>query len=392
MKVLVITNLYPPHYLGGYELLCKQVCDYLKKCGHEVDILTSDYMSSVDDDPSVHRSLRLIQNFGYAFKDSLSLRMKMPSVEKYNSKITSERINTFKPDIIFLWSQLRLTLGCALTAELSGIPVTYSLNDEWPRWYKPLKLKLNPGRIIKYTFRNIIAPTITTDQLQFKNCVSISRCTRDGIASEVQTFTSKKVIYQGITPDDFPFKEKSPNGHTSRLLYVGQIYEDKGLTTLIEGLNILEKDNPSELTIVGDGPPEYLSILKNKAKTLESKVDFTGKVVRSKLPEIYQQHDIFIFPSKFREPFGLTHLEAMACGTPVVSSLSGGQKEFLKNKENCMTFETGNATDLAFKIKTLINDEELRLKIIQNARKEVEDNFTTERYLKEIHQHLMNLV
>lgn len=392
MKVLVITNLYPPHYLGGYELLCKQVCDFLMENGHEVKILTSNFQSSHDASPLVERSLKLIQNFGSAFKDSLRIRANMPAIEKFNFNKTHATIIHFKPDIIFMWSQLRLTLGCSLAAEQSGLPVSYTLNDEWPIGYKPLEFKMNPGRMINYFFRRKLFPTITTDQIKFKNSFSISKCTRDSIAEEVKTFTSQKIIYQGINLDDFLFKQKSELRNQSRLLYVGQIYEDKGLSTLVKAFEILEKDGKHQLTIVGDGPAEYTQSLKERAKSLSSMVIFKGKVLRSELPDIYHNHDIFIFPSECREAFGLTHLESMSCGTPVISSLSGGQREFLKNEINCLTFEAGNAVDLASKIKRLICDTDLSLKLIKNGRNEVKNNFTTERYLNEILQHLMAIV
>src|SRR5437870_5404347 len=45
MKILVISNLYPPHYVGGYELHCEQITEGLRARGHEIQVLTSDYVA-----------------------------------------------------------------------------------------------------------------------------------------------------------------------------------------------------------------------------------------------------------------------------------------------------------------------------------------------------------
>ena len=63
MRILIITNLYPPQYLGGYELLCYQVAEYLMAQGHQVEVLTSDFMSEGELEKGVSRSLKIFQDF-----------------------------------------------------------------------------------------------------------------------------------------------------------------------------------------------------------------------------------------------------------------------------------------------------------------------------------------
>jgi glycogen(starch) synthase len=67
MKILAITNLYPPHEIGGYELRCRDVCDRLKSLGHDIHILTSDH--HINDrpeiiQPQVTRKLRVNGMYG----------------------------------------------------------------------------------------------------------------------------------------------------------------------------------------------------------------------------------------------------------------------------------------------------------------------------------------
>jgi glycosyltransferase involved in cell wall biosynthesis len=317
--------------------------------------------------------------------------MSMPKIERQNQLITEEKINEFQPDLIFLWSQLRLTLGCAYTAENSEIPCVYSFNDEWLRWYCPVQLNRTLKRLIKYIFLNKLFRIINASQLKLQNCFSISECTHVGIAAEVTNLKTKRIIYQGVHLADFPFSTpREQISNTVKLLYVGQLYEDKGLSTIGDALKALESKGDFSLTIVGDGPPEYIKKLKEMCSTLKTQVTFTGKLPRTQLPQIYSLHDIFIFPSICREAFGLTHLEAMACGLPVISSLSGGQREFLKDGVNSLTFNAGNHLQLAAQISTLVQNNNLRLDLIANGRKEIEENFNTKRYFNEIHEYLIN--
>ena len=102
------------------------------------------------------------------------------------------------------------------------------------------------------------------------------------------------------------------------------------------------------------------------------------------MPRVYREHDIFAFTSTWREPFGLTHLEAMASGTPVVSTTVGGQAEFLRDGENALTVAPGNPRALAEALGRLIRDDELRQRIAQEGRRTVETEFTLSRYVGEL--------
>lgn len=64
---------------------------------------------------------------------------------------------------------------------------------------------------------------------------------------------------------------------------------------------------------------------------LEGRVSIKGHIEHEKLPKIYANHDIFLYPSEFDEPFGLVFLEAMATGTPVISTDVGSVKEIIKD-------------------------------------------------------------
>jgi glycosyltransferase involved in cell wall biosynthesis len=120
---------------------------------------------------------------------------------------------------------------------------------------------------------------------------------------------------------------------------------------------------------VGGGDKTGLELLAKK-KDVEKHVVFHGYVVPEKIPQYYKAADICVFPSR-RDPAGITLLEAMASGTPVIASNRGGGPEIVSNGENGLLFEPQDADALPRAILALHQDSELRKAISHNALKTV---------------------
>ncbi|MBF0408000.1 MAG: glycosyltransferase family 4 protein [Candidatus Riflebacteria bacterium] len=400
MKILIISNLYPPHYLGGYEILCAQVVESFIRSGHEITVLTSNFTSSaspssVQTSEKVHgnseqrpeqiiRKLTLYPDFG---KPPVIDRMMRLSQTRHNRNLTREIIAKGNFDAIFIWSQLRLSIGCAAAAEESGIKVFYTFNDEHIIGYKPAEFSLYPIKLLKYLRDRYIFQDITFENLKFQRTTCISATLKNNLLRQGLKIPDSKVIFQGIPVENFPCKENSGEIHSPlKLLYAGQLHEYKGVHVLLEAAAKLVKIRQLKLniTIAGDGPAEYKSTLNKLAKDCACPVEFCGRLPHSELPALYRNNDIFIFPSLWQEPFGLTHLEAMASGTPVVSTNDGGHGEFLKNHENSLIFEKGNSDQLADCIFELVSNDTLRSEIIKTARNLIDKTFSIERYAQDL--------
>jgi spore coat protein SA len=135
------------------------------------------------------------------------------------------------------------------------------------------------------------------------------------------------------------------------------------------------------LTIAGDGPADYRARLRTLASECGAPVVYNGLVPHDEVPALHRAHDLFVFPSIWREPFGLTHLEAMASGLPVVSTTDGGHGEFLVNEENALTFAKEDPAHLAQCLARLLDDEPLAQRLAEAARRTVERDFTLTRYI-----------
>ena len=402
MKILFISNLYPPHYLGGYEILCQQVCEDLRKRGHDPVVLTSTHgvkgAAAGETTPGIHRILKLYNPFG---SPAGLMRAQRWIVGRRNYALTRALLAKERPDVIFIWSQLRLSLGSARAAQDSGSPVAYTFNDFHIAGYRPAPLGLTPKAFAKYMADNWILHRITFKGQDFKHATCISHMLKGKLLEKGLPIKDAKVIYQGIPVDKFPEKaEPGKITHPPRLLYVGQLHSYKGVHTLIEAAHfiadgMINSHSSSRarlsVSIVGDGPGQYKRQLTKQALQGHADINFVGKVPQSELSGIYREHDIFIFPSSWQEPFGLTHLEAMASGTPVISTADGGHGEFLKDGENALVFEKENPGGLAAQISRLINDNDLARYLAATARTMVEQEFTLQRYVTDIEAFLQEV-
>ena len=122
----------------------------------------------------------------------------------------------------------------------------------------------------------------------------------------------------------------------------------------------------SKLIIIGEGPDmEKISTFLEENPDLIDKIRLLGKV--NDLYRILQLSDVFLLPSE-QESFGLAALEAMAAGTPVISSNAGGIPEVNIQGETGFLAEVGNVEAMANYTIKLLSDKELLAKMKKNAK------------------------
>lgn len=393
MKILVISNLFPPSTLGGYEILCGQVVTRLHRQGHDMTVVTTkDYESStieVVDGVRIHHCLELTHPFHEPAPFSRTGRMKTAAA---NLLATKRAILLEAPDVIFLWSQLRMTIGPSRAAEQSGVPVLYTFNDEHTAGYSPAAASLHPRRLASWFLDRTLFRSATHRGLRLSPATCISESLRSRLQAGGVPVDACRVLWQGIPIERFPMKSRAGSlADRPRVMYAGQLHRYKGVHTLIEAVHrVVDLERSVTLSIYGDGPPEYVAELQAQAGTGPAQVSFLGRAQQVELARAYREHDFLIFPSIWDEPFGLTHLEAMASGTPVVSTPNGGPGEFLVDGENALLFRAGDAAGLADRIIRLIRDDSLRWRLAVAGRTTVERDFTLDRYVASLERMLFD--
>ncbi|UCF37537.1 MAG: glycosyltransferase family 4 protein [Acidobacteriota bacterium] len=400
MKILVISNLFPPHVLGGYEILCGQVCNELQLRGHSITVLTSTHGLEANprssESTGVYRTLQLYLPFD---QPARLMRTRRWNIGRQNYIETRKILKHERPDLIFIWSQLRLTLGAARAAQDSGIPVAFTLNDEHIAGYLPSPFGWSPKTFLRYLADHWVFPSITLRGLQLKESTCISQRLQTNLVALGVPVSSSEVIYQGIPLERFPCKENLGEiGSPVRILYVGQLHPYKGVHTLLEAVGQIARrsdrtGDPStgpqiHLTVVGTGPENYIRKLSEIARSIPAEIHFAGKLSHEELPEIYRSHHIFVFPSIWQEPFGLTHLESMASGTTVISTAEGGQGEFLEHGQNALVFQKEDSKELACHLGRLLSEPGLSFRLARQARFMVEEQFSLQKYVSRLEEFL----
>ena len=181
-----------------------------------------------------------------------------------------------------------------------------------------------------------------------------------------------RVVSNGVNLNEFTKKEVGdfhkrfniPND-TINITYVGRLFPEKSLHTLIQAIPYIVKENPKvHVMLAGAGHvrPKLEKLVQNLQ--INQYVTFLGLVSDEDKIFTYNAGDIFVSPS-FAELEGMTVLEAMACGKPIIvpNAEMNAAKFFINN--NGFLFETENHLDLAEKISELLKNPELRKKMGQ---------------------------
>ncbi len=181
-------------------------------------------------------------------------------------------------------------------------------------------------------------------------------------------------------PEKGRFKRKHKILTDNRyILFLGRINYKKGLDILAQAFGILSKQF-QDLFLVIVGPDnnyrEKLEIILRKQGVIE-KVVFTGLLDGDNKLEAYVDAEVFVL-SSYSENFGMTVIEAMACGTPVViSNMVGIHREVNKNNAGIVT--ENSVESLVNAIKLLLDKKELRMEYSENGKKFVNQYYDIEK-------------
>jgi rhamnosyl/mannosyltransferase len=166
-------------------------------------------------------------------------------------------------------------------------------------------------------------------------------------------------------------------GPAPLLLFVGRLVPYKGVDVLIRAMAGLE----AQLAVVGDGP--LRAALEGAAVDggVSDRVHFLGALTDHEIVALYHASDVFVLPSVTRaEAFGMVQIEAMACGTPVVSTdVPSGVPWVNQHSESGLVVPAGDADRLNDALRQLCADGALRARLGAGARRRVEREFTADR-------------
>ncbi|TGB04552.1 N-acetyl-alpha-D-glucosaminyl L-malate synthase BshA [Halobacillus salinus] len=194
----------------------------------------------------------------------------------------------------------------------------------------------------------------------------------------VYNFVDEREYYRkdkGSLRSDYCIKEEE-----KVLIHISNFRKVKRVPDVIYAFSLIEKEVPSKLLLVGDGP-EYSECRQLVQKLdLEDRVLFLGK--QDNVSDLLSIADLKLLLSE-KESFGLVLLEAMACGVPCIGANTGGIPEVIDHDETGYITELGNVEQIAHYATHMLKDDELMSRMSERAKEVVRDKFSSETILKQ---------
>jgi glycosyltransferase involved in cell wall biosynthesis len=204
--------------------------------------------------------------------------------------------------------------------------------------------------------------------------------TSHNMAEETKKYYTKDIIITPFGVDINKFKCNIPilNSNYITIGVMKGLEKIYGLNYLIEGFSELLKEyrgnKKLKLLIVGDGTERTNLEALAKELDISSEVTFTGKIDNENVPDYINMMDIVCLPS-LSESFGVSAVEACACGRPIIATEVGGLKELIIDNYNGFAIEQKNSHDIKLKLNRIIENEPQAREFSENARSLVVEKY-----------------
>jgi glycosyltransferase involved in cell wall biosynthesis len=412
VKILVLTNLYPPHHAGTYDFRVQALTDALRLRGHTMQVLTSKHgMTHEQRGAEVER--RLLLNGVYEHP-AVTRFGELRALEIANHDLLRETVSAFQPDIIHVHSLRGLSKSLIFGLRNARVPVVYDMADYWlaedvrtdpwlrfwnsPGISAPQKLwraclemsgkrnhldALAPTRMMKGYDRipdvygtgsgpGALAPN-SISAFRFDRLYFCSQALKEATEQAGFRVNHAEVIYPGIATQQFVGEMKPADAPVTKFLVVERLDAKSGVLTAIKALEIArDQHSKATLSIYGRGDSDYIAEIRSYIAMHTLPVDFLPvSNISRELPTVYRRHDALLHTCEWNEPFSLTPLEAMASGLPVIAADIGGARELVRHGENALTYTPGSAEELAARIEELQSQPQLRCQMVDTAQQEV---------------------
>ena len=382
MKILHVTPFFKPSWEAGgpprsvYELARRQV-----KKGHHVTVFTTDgFKKRLDVEKNKPLDVEGIKT--YYFRN-LSLYMAGAlnfTLPYYLPLVARKKIKEF--DIIHIHEHRTfLAMVAHHYAHKYHLPYLLQPRGSAPKVNKN-KLKeifdKIAGNDIVYHSCKILA-TSKMEQEQYKNYFPLLDMDKvELLPNGIDLDTYKVLPAEGQFRKEYGIKKEE-----KIVLYLSRLYSTKGLDILIQSISEILEDKPFIRLVIAGPDDHYQDKLEEMISQLkiEDRVLITGPLYGKKKDEAYRDADIFVLPSQ-TESFGNVVVEAMASFNPVVVTRTCGVSEWL-NPDNSVVINY-DKLELKRALVDLLNDNDKRIKMSQNARKKVMSTFNWDKIVDEL--------
>jgi len=397
MRILLLSNRFPPDVVGGAEILAGDIAHALRDRGHDVYVLTSPYdRRGSGREPWIARQLREVVD-GPQTRDGSPrggagrlFAFYRQTHSHYSARTVLRVISRFAPDVVYVWN----LSGVGLVSILRVLrqvrrPIVFHLHSYWWQYINSPETRFSTVRMA-WLKKLVIGPV---PPLKFTTLIATSEAVKREYAQAGCPQDRIEVIDNAID-SRFLGDEVVPSqtGRRPVLMYAGRLSVEKGVMFAVQALDLLVNRDGRDvrLEIYGQGDPQYVATLRAfvHSQRLTGVVAFHGLVDQDRLICAYDQADLVIVPSLWEEPFGLVAVEAMARSVAVIASDVGGLRGVLRDGVDGRLVKPGDPQALAAAIAESLDCPDERRRLGSAAHQTVRERFTLDICSRRIEEHL----
>jgi len=374
MRLLVLTNLYPPQNLGGFGLCLQRLCGGLEGLGYKPLVLTSDapYLGHAGLDPRCCRSLELLGSYNGGvsrLQDGGEERRR----QQHNQKLLERVLRRFQPQVCLVGNLDLLGLELLETVLRWPIPTIQHVGFMGA----PMPLGSSPLHHPLY-------------RMAFASGEVLRLLRQQGYP-----VLNHPVVHPPLASEHAPARSNPAPGPL-RLAYSGLLMQSKGVHVLLEAVARLKQMGHSpQVALAGKAFAQgYEQELRTYAKQtgIATQLQWCGFLQGKQLQEFYGQQDVLVFPSLHPESFGMVVAEAMATGVVPISSGVGGAFEVITHGRNGFLVPPGDSEALAKQLAWCCQRREALVPLANRARHDALNLYSPKRSAMGLHQCFQGLV
>ena len=395
MRILIVTNTYPPADITGVGALVFDLARRLDGDGHAVRVLTR--TAAADD------ALASATGGRKLFFPWHVARLYWRCCREQDFDL----VHVHESDGVLVCSALRLARWLGRPAGRARLVATLQVSYRRERWaVRKLRATGSAGKMLsRPTFSErifaftrapilsflgrltarlsdaVVAPSaVTAEELRQDYGAKVDGVIANGIATSQQHVSAQHVSTQHVSARPEDTDAVAAEDGFLHVLYAGRLRTRKAVAVLVEAFASVRREHPqARLVLAGEG--EQRPALERQVKALglgDGTVRFLGAIPRHAMVDWYRRADIFCLPSIY-EGFPLAILEAMDAGLPVVTTTASGMPEAIVDGESGLLVPPEDVDALGRALGRLLEDHQLRRSMGEAARRRVQEHFTIER-------------
>ncbi len=393
MKVLVLSDYYPPNTKGGADIAAERLSAEIARRGHSVCALTTVENRS----EAVSNTVRGVHVRRIVSKYTARLRNYMSVYNPLVVHQVAKKIAEYQPDVVHAHNiHTHLSFQALLEARRASVPVILTAHDHQlfcsgkfdcadpsRAVTVPASQCRNCQRLRYFPFRNRLIQRAI--RLSGAGVLAVSGALRDDLVANGLNPDVVQVVHNGIDPASVEVGADHVRSFARRhalegkkvILFGGRVSHAKGIDQAVAALGKLPRELNFAFLVLGSSE-DYVSYILQMGHRLsvEERTIFLPWLSGEDLKAAYALASVCVTPSLYREPFNLINIEAMAMRKPVITTCFGGPPEVVVDGVTGYVLDPRDVDLLSARLLELLTDDARAEAMGEAGYRRVVENFT----------------